>query len=158
MGRGRRARRCSDDGAAAVEFALVVPVLVLILFGIISYGVMLSFRQSLSQAAAEGARAAAVTFVDTEKKGEAVLAVTEALESFDVSCTAGGTLVRGGKNVGSCAISDPGACSPSAGANVKCVTVKLSYDYKNGGMVPTFPGLGIILPDTLTYEAQARVS
>src|ERR1044072_971056 len=98
MGRGRRSQRCSEDGAAAVEFALVVPVLVLILFGIISYGVMLSFRQSLSQAAAEGARAAAVTFVEADKKGEAVLAVSGALESFDVTCTDAGQLVKNGKS------------------------------------------------------------
>jgi Flp pilus assembly protein TadG len=32
----------SDDGAAAVEFALVLPVLVLILFGIIDYGLYFS--------------------------------------------------------------------------------------------------------------------
>ncbi len=51
----RPARR--ERGAAAVEFALVVPLLLTLVFGIISYGYLLSFRQSLSQAAAEGARA-----------------------------------------------------------------------------------------------------
>ena len=45
-----------------------------------------SFRQSLSQAAAEGARAAAVTFVEDQKQDEAVRAVNEALDSFGVSC------------------------------------------------------------------------
>jgi hypothetical protein len=141
-----------------VEFALVVPLLVLVLFGIISYGVMLSFRQSLSQAAAEGARAAAVTFVEDEKRGEAVLAVTGALDSFEVSCTDAGQLMRDGADVGDCAISPPGECEPNAGEDVQCVKVTLTYDYKKGGIVPTFPGLGIILPDKLTYEAQARVS
>jgi len=159
MGRGKRSRRCSDDGAAAVEFALVVPLLVLVLFGIISYGVMLSFRQSLSQAAAEGARAAAVTFLEDDKKDEAVLAVTGALDSFDVSCTEGGDLIRDGEgDVGACDISEPKACVPAAGEGVQCVIVTLTYDYKNSSIVPTFPGVGIILPDTLTYEAQARVS
>ena len=141
-----------------MEFALVVPLLLLILFGIISYGMMLSFRQTLSQAAAEGARAAAVTFVEEDKRGEAVLAVTGALESFDVSCTEGGDLMRDGADVGSCDISDPDDCTPAAGAGVECVTVTLIYDYENASIVPTFPGLGIVLPDKLTYEAQARVS
>ena len=87
-----------------MEFALLVPLLVLILFGIISYGVMLSFRQSLSQAAAEGARAAAVTFVAGDKKDEAVLAVSAALGSFKITCTEAGNLVRDGDDVGGCDI------------------------------------------------------
>lgn len=140
-----------------MEFALLVPLLVLILFGIISYGVMLSFRQSLSQAAAEGARAAAVTFVAGDKKDEAVLAVSGALDSFDISCTDTGNLLRDGEDVGECDISEPGSCVPAA-TGVQCVIVTLTYDYQDHSIVPTFPGVGIVLPDKLTYEAQARVS
>jgi Flp pilus assembly protein TadG len=57
----KRIRRSREDqGAAAVEFALVLPVLVLILFGIVDLGRMLNARITLSQAAHEGARAAAI--------------------------------------------------------------------------------------------------
>ena len=56
--RARRER--GSRGAAAVEFALLVPIVLLLLFGIISYGYMLSFRQAMSQGASEGARAGAV--------------------------------------------------------------------------------------------------
>ena len=52
----RRNRR----GSAAVEFALVLPVLMLLLFGIIDFGRMMNARITLSEAAHEGARAAAV--------------------------------------------------------------------------------------------------
>jgi hypothetical protein len=141
-----------------VEFALLVPLLVLVLFGIISYGVMLSFRQTLSQAAAEGARAAAVTFVEGDKKDEAVLAVSGALGSFEISCTDTGNLLRDGEDVGECDISDPDTCVPAAGDDVECVIVTLTYEYQEHALVPTFPGVGIVLPDKLTYEAQARVS
>lgn len=148
----------ADRGAAAVEFALVVPLLVLLLFGIISYGVMLSFRQTLSQAATEGARAAAVTFLSEDKRDEATSAVAEALDSFGLTCGAGETLLRGGVTVGRCEISDPGACTPAAAEGVECVTVRLVYDYAENSLVPSFPGVGVVLPDTLTYSAQARVS
>ena len=156
-GRIQVGSRRTDRGAAAVEFALVVPLLLLILFGIISYGVMLSFRQTMSQAATEGARAAAVTVVATDKQTEGYAAVDEALDSFGVTCAAG-NLVKDGTDVGSCDVSAPGACTPAAAGDVECVTVTLSFDYRDHPIVPSFPGVGYVLPSTLTYSAQARVS
>lgn len=55
--RQRTARRRGDDGAAAVEFALIsIPLLVLVL-GIIQFGFIFYSQIMLSQAAREGARA-----------------------------------------------------------------------------------------------------
>jgi Flp pilus assembly protein TadG len=53
-------RRSSDRGAAAVEFALVVPVLLMVVFGIIDFGRMMNVQLQVSEAAREGARAATV--------------------------------------------------------------------------------------------------
>src|SRR5690606_10438584 len=47
-----------EDGAAMVEFAFVGVLLVVLLFGIINMGVLLSFKQNLTQSASESARAA----------------------------------------------------------------------------------------------------
>lgn len=150
-GRARRTRR-GEGGAAAVEFALVVPFLLLILFGIISYGFMLSVRQGMSQAAAEGARAAAVTLVDGDKKDAALAAIDDAL-SYGVSCN-GTSLLRNGEVVGTCTVSDPVACDDDA----TCVTVSLTYDYRDHPIVPTLPGLSSAMPATLSYTTTARVS
>ncbi|HEX6970340.1 MAG TPA: TadE/TadG family type IV pilus assembly protein [Micromonosporaceae bacterium] len=49
-----------DRGAAAVEFALLLPVVLLIIFGIIDFGRMLNAQLTLTQAAREGARATAL--------------------------------------------------------------------------------------------------
>ena len=156
VGRRRFGPRHTDRGAAAVEFALVVPLLVLLVFGIISYGVMLSFRQTLSQATTEGARAAAVTLVEAQKTSQGIAAVNDALDSTGVTC-AGGSLRRGGSAVGTCDVGAPAPCSPS-GATPTCVTVTLSYDYDAHPLVPSFPGVGVVLPSTLRYSATARVS
>jgi Flp pilus assembly protein TadG len=49
-----------EAGAAAVEFALVLPIILLILFGTIEFGRAWNVRQTLTDAAREGARVAAV--------------------------------------------------------------------------------------------------
>jgi len=55
------ARRHRDRGAAAVEFALVLPMLLLIIFGLIDFGRMLNAQITLTEAAREGARANALS-------------------------------------------------------------------------------------------------
>ncbi|MCU1599813.1 MAG: pilus assembly protein [Frankiales bacterium] len=57
----RRARRRGDGGAAAVEFALVVPVLLAVVFGIIDYGIWFNSSLNLRQGVRDGARQAAVS-------------------------------------------------------------------------------------------------
>lgn len=53
MATGRRAR-----GAAVVELAIITPVLLTMLFGIIEYGYVFMVRQTLTNAAREGVRIA----------------------------------------------------------------------------------------------------
>jgi hypothetical protein len=53
-------RRLRDRGAAAVEAALTIPLLLLLVFGIIDFGRMLNAQISVAAAAREGARAEAV--------------------------------------------------------------------------------------------------
>lgn len=48
--------RDRDEGAAAVEFALVLPILVLLLFGIVQFGMIFNQWQQLEHATREGAR------------------------------------------------------------------------------------------------------
>jgi hypothetical protein len=55
-----RVRLDRDRGAAALEFALVLPVLLLVVFGLIDFGRMVNAQLMVSDAAREGARAAAV--------------------------------------------------------------------------------------------------
>ncbi|MCR1782486.1 pilus assembly protein [Nocardioides carbamazepini] len=130
-----------ERGAAAVEFALILPVLMLIVVGIINYGDMLSVRQSVSQAASEGARAAAVTpGADGAKIDAAKVAARAAVSAQGQNCADPG-----------CPAVSIAAC---AGESTKqCATVTVEIAYK--GLIP---GFGLILPDKLKYTAVARVS
>ncbi|WP_087873936.1 TadE/TadG family type IV pilus assembly protein [Arthrobacter globiformis] len=53
-------RKKNENGAAAVEFALILPVLLLILIGIIEFSLAFNAQLSLNQAAREGARYMAI--------------------------------------------------------------------------------------------------
>lgn len=53
-------RLTGDRGAAAVEFALVVPVLLLLVFGVAEFGRAYNIQTTLSGAAREGARTMAL--------------------------------------------------------------------------------------------------
>lgn len=53
-------RRARPTGAAAVEFAVTLPVIVSLLFGTWEYGRLIQVQQALSNAAREGARQAAI--------------------------------------------------------------------------------------------------
>jgi Flp pilus assembly protein TadG len=160
MTSARISRYRGERGAAAVEFALVAPLLVLLVMGIISYGYMLSFRQALSQGAAEGARAAAVspfpTAVDRQQEG--LNALNEALGSYGVSCdgyAAGSHLRKDGANVGTCSVTI-GSCTNEPTKD--CVTTSLNYRYEDNPLTPSFPGVGLVLPEDLRYDAVARTS
>ncbi len=149
----------SQRGAAALEFALVGTVLMTLVMGILSYGFMLSFRQGISQGAAEGARAAVVAAVAADQRNDAVGAINEALQSYGVTCAipsgSTGTLTYGGSSAGSCAVM-VGVCPADPSHN--CVQVALKYNYRDHSLIPSFPGLGVLLPTDLNYTASARVS
>jgi len=59
-------RQAQRQGTATVEFALVLPLLLGLLFGIIEFGLLFKDQLSIQQAAREGARVAAVGKVRTE--------------------------------------------------------------------------------------------
>ncbi|MGQ0804625.1 MAG: TadE/TadG family type IV pilus assembly protein [Actinomycetota bacterium] len=57
----RRLARSSDErGAAAVEFALILPLLILLVFGIVQFSLAYNRQQGLHAAAREGARIASL--------------------------------------------------------------------------------------------------
>ncbi|WGX98702.1 TadE/TadG family type IV pilus assembly protein [Nocardioides sp. L-11A] len=141
-----------DRGAAAVEFALILPVLAALVFGIINYGDILSARQAVSQAAAEGARAGAVSQQTTEvaKIADARAAVDAALQSQGVSCS--GCDIKIGTSYRPPG-SDPAAPAKECGSGAECVWVTVVVDHD--ALVPGFTfGFG----GKLRYTASARVS
>jgi Flp pilus assembly protein TadG len=55
-------------GAAAVEFAIIAPLFILILLTLIAYGIYLSVAHSVQQLAADAARTAVAGVTETERE------------------------------------------------------------------------------------------
>ena len=142
-------RRHDERGAAVVEFAVASTILLVLLFGIITYGYVLSFKQGLTQAAAEGARKAAVSTAATAQANAAV-AVETAVNAFNKRCN---LPVSDGTTCTYSMLAADTGCALNA-----CMRVRVSYDYKNHPLMPKFPGLGLLMPDTIQSTSVTQVS
>ena len=86
----------SERGAALVEFALIVPVLLALVFGVIEYGRGYNAKVEITGSVREGARALALGKTSSEAKQavrDAAPGLTPALTDGDIAttpCPAGG--------------------------------------------------------------------
>jgi Flp pilus assembly protein TadG len=93
-------RGVSDRGAAAVEFALVLPVLILLIVGLVEFARVFNIQISLTNAAREGARTMAIEN-DPAMARSAVIAAAPSISPAvaagqiavsPANCGAGGTV------------------------------------------------------------------
>src|SRR5438034_2758435 len=75
----------SDHGQAFVEFALILPVLLLIVLGIIQFGRLYNNDETITNATRVGARVAAVSRTASDPVGTTVQAVKNAAPNLDAS-------------------------------------------------------------------------
>lgn len=125
--RRRSAALIGEKGAAAVEFALILPILLMLVLGIFEFGRAFNIQVSLSEAAREAARYAAVHYADAGYSDE---------DAQNVGVVAAPSVDLVADNVD--VAHDAGACSP--GDNV-VVTVTFNTTYLTGlpGLIPGMP-------------------
>lgn len=94
--RGRRARTSRAGrarGQSLVEFALVLPIMLLILSGIVDFGIGLTHYMTLISATREGARLAVTNCTGTDCAGavraKTIAAATGISPTVTVTCSAG---------------------------------------------------------------------
>lgn len=143
-------RRRHGAGSAAIEFAIVVPVLLAIVIGIVYYGVMLALQQVLTLAAEEGARAALRYPAGVSGPG---LAATQGARVDAAAAMARGTLPTSIRNLlppGNVAQAVPCA----SGSTDVCVQVTLKLTTTN--ILPAVPMVPV--PATLSGSAMVQLS
>lgn len=93
-----------ETGASAVEFAIVLPVLLVVIFGIIEFGFAIYDKTMITHASREGARAGIIFRVPPVTDNEIVNVVNNYLSdnliTFGGSTSATVSVTRGGYNAG----------------------------------------------------------
>ena len=80
--------RCKrEDGAVAVEFALLLPMLVTLFAAIVEFGFGFYFQEVITNASREAARAGIIIGVPRPTAGEITNVALAYLTNFGVSCT-----------------------------------------------------------------------
>jgi Flp pilus assembly protein TadG len=140
-----------------VEFALVAVLLLTIVFGIINFGLILSFKQDMTRAAAEGARAGAVAFPASGAWVAANGATYEAVHGFNRTCNSGDGMTCN-VNLHPCASPVVTKTASNPASTGDCVTVELIYDYAHHPLLARLPIISAVLPDTIRDSSVARLN
>ncbi len=151
-------RRRDERGAEMVEFAFVVVLLIALLYGIISYGLILAAQATITQAAADGARAGIVASSPGGSTGPpcttSACTVSEAQAATDVGWMSKGTCGTASTTITCVSTEQP--CS--ANQNNECLTVTVSYSYNQSPLFPELPGMGVITPSTISSSNTLQIS
>src|SRR6476620_6996409 len=81
----RRTHMRNEKGQTMVEFTLVLPVLLVVLFGIIQFGIVFSNYVALTDAVRAGARTAAVSRSAIDPVGDTKARVKDASGDLDAT-------------------------------------------------------------------------
>jgi Flp pilus assembly protein TadG len=131
-------RRLNERGVAAAEFALLLPVLLMILFGIIEFGMIMYGREVVTNATREGARAGIVQGPPKRTEDQIKAIATTYLAGTGVN-TADVTFTVAGEGL----------------ANPNTLTVTATYLY--WFLIPYIPTVvGIPNPLTITTQTVMR--
>jgi hypothetical protein len=152
-----------------VEFAFVAVLLVVLVFGIINFGLILSFKQDVTRAAAEGARGGAVAYPVSDAFDASATATMTAVEGFGRSCddNANGDIdppasdldgLQCFVNLHDCAVPVPTTTPSNSASTGDCVTVELVYDHDDHPLLPKMPILAAFLPSTIRASSVARLN
>ncbi len=129
-----------QNGAVLVEFAAVLGLFMLLLWAVLTYGMVFAVNHSLSSAAAESARAAVGA-----PEGDATTVAADVADD---------RLSWLGAKASSATVSPSVAPCPDIPG--ECITVEVSYPY---GTDPLVPGLNLLpLPETLSSQATVSLS
>ncbi|PXV64214.1 TadE-like protein [Sinimarinibacterium flocculans] len=176
-----------QGGATAIEFAFVLPIMLVLFYGALTYGLIFLMRLGLQHAAESGARAAQryplqscaqAMGAPCDPEDRQQHQFNERLKAaFGVATAQASWMLRDGSTAlqvvaricpdgaectdATSASCDQQACPavapPDCGASACQIVVTVRYDYAAAPFVPRLPGLGLVTPDELTGQGRLLI-
>ena len=143
-----------ERGAEMIEFAIVVVLLITILYGIITYGLILAAQSTLTQAAADASRSGIVMSTSSAQISTAEAQACNDIGWMNKTCgtptTFSSTLCTFSPNPADAVTAFACEVACPSNANAECLKTTLSYNYASTPLFPELPGLSVVTPTTLT--------
>ena len=154
-------KRRRNQGAMAVEFGLVFPLLFMMMYAILQYSLIFALQHSVSLASAEAARSA-VRFQTSSDSinvrtnaacltAKEILGWVESLSKRTADCVVDGA----GAGLFSIHVSSKNTNANCINANSECIAVNIVYQYKNGGEI--IPAL-LPVPSSISSRSYTDIS
>lgn len=178
--RGHRKGVHDERGAALLEFTLVAIPLMLLVLGGVMFGYLLNVKQSVTQAAKEGARAGLIEYANLNASAAEAerRAVEHACDTLDWledkvggNCSSlsgagasaydsAGSPIRYFARVTNCAAGSNEAAvratAPTPGLP-QCLFVRIAYDHGDHRILPAVPLIDAVLPTNMTDLASVQL-
>ena len=157
-----------QKGAAAIEFAILFPIFFLIFYAVVTYGLIFAAQQTLTLAAAEGARAA-VRYPAASGGGSSTNKAAQLQARLTAACAGlgsaacGNTVSNAAGLYATSGLCGTGAASFTASSDpskVNCVTMQVNYNYATAPLIPRLLGplMSLPTPNILRGQAVAQIS
>lgn len=134
-----------DSGISTVEMALVLPLFLLLVFGMIQFGLGWFYKQTVTNAAREGARMGIVIRNPPVSEAQITTRIQDYLSNSGFNPAAMGTSIE-------VEYRDPDGIEVAAAGCTTGCRVSVAVTVPIASLVPYFPGF----PDTLTGNAVMR--
>jgi Flp pilus assembly protein TadG len=147
-----------------IEFAIIVVLLIGLLYGMITIGLSLGAKETITQSAADAVRAAIVQSTATSAESTAQtqalgdlkwMAGSLTCSTSTVDCTESSTATCP-SSVIVCVNAYQAFCDSTD--TTECVTVAVTYNYSKDPLIPNVPVAAVFVPSTLSSTATMQMS
>jgi len=137
----------SERGVAALEFAIVSQLLILLLYGLITYGFVFALDHNITQAAAEGARHAISEPTNALESTIIADAIQDATDHISFAAAKTNAVVSAD------IIHN---CNGTSG--LRCVHVNIKYDWRSHPLIPGLVGFQYLTPSEISSDSTVELT